>query len=200
MTPVYENIEWDNTWMEQTRNKNARRILYVGDSITVGTRGHVNAMAGGEFVFDNYGTSKALDNPAFFDSLALFAAQQPSRAAVFFNNGLHGWHLSEEEYETLYAAMLDKLTATFGNVPILPMLTTFTTHEGFPNHRVMARNAIVERLARERGLQVIDLYSVAEANREHLSDGVHFQNEGYVALAEELLRVARTICEEDTRL
>ena len=194
MNPIYEQIEWDNTWMEQRSNSHAHRILYIGDSITVGTRSHVNTMAGGEFVFDNFGTSKALDNPGFFESVALFAAEQPSRAAVFFNNGLHGWHLTEEEYGTRYAAMLDKLIAAFGDVPVLPMLTTFTTHEGFPNHRVMARNAIVERLARERGLQVIDLYSVAEANREYLSDGVHFRGEGYYALAEELLRVARELC------
>ena len=196
MKPVYENIEWDNTWMEQTHNSTARRILYIGDSITVGTRGAANAKGAGKVVFDNFGTSKALDNPFFFDSLRLFAAQQPSRAAVFFNNGLHGWHLSEEEYEQLYAHMLDKLISAFGEAPVVPMLTTFTTNEGFPNHRVQARNAIVTRLARERGLQVIDLYSVAEANREHLSDGVHFDGEGYNALAETLLQAVERICGE----
>ena len=194
MNPIYEQIEWDNTWMEQSSNRTARRILYVGDSITVGTRGAANALGRGEIVFDNFGTSKALDNPYFFDSLRLFAAQQPSRAAVFFNNGLHGWHLTEEEYEQLYAEMLDQLISAFGDVPVLPMLTTFATNEAFPNHRVQARNAIVTRLARERGLQVIDLYSVAEANREHLSDGVHFGPEGYNALARELIRMVNEVC------
>ena len=124
MKPVYEYIEWDNAWMEQTTNQNARRILYIGDSITVGTRGVVNSMAGGAVVFDNYGTSKALDNPYFFESLSLFAAQQPRRDAVFFNNGLHGWHLTEEQYEELYANMLDRLIEAFGDVPVVPMLTT----------------------------------------------------------------------------
>ena len=194
MNPIYEQIEWDNTWMEQTHNSTARRILYVGDSITVGTRGAANALGRGEIVFDNFGTSKALDNPYFFDSLRLFAAQQPSRAAVFFNNGLHGWHLTEEEYERLYADMLDQLISAFGDVPVLPMLTTFATNEGFPNHRVQARNAIVRKLAARRGLTVIDLYSVAEANREHLSDGVHFDPEGYNALAHELIRTVNEVC------
>ena len=193
MTPVYERIEWDNTWLEQSENADARRILYIGDSITVGTRGVANAMGGGRVVFDNYGTSKALDNPYFFDSLCLFASQQPSRAAVFFNNGLHGWHLSEEQYEHLYAEMLDHLIEQFPEVPILPMLTTCSTTDSYPNARVEARNAIVSRLADARGLTVIDLYTVACANREHIADGVHFDGEGYRALAEELMRVVDTL-------
>ena len=194
MKPVYENIEWDNTWMEQTHNSTARRILYIGDSITVGTRGAANAKGAGKVVFDNFGTSKALDNPFFFDSLRLFAAQQPSRAAVFFNNGLHGWHLSEEEYEHLYAFMLDELVEQFAEVPVVPMLTTCSTCDAHPNERVEARNAIVTRLAEARGLPVIDLYSVSCANREHIADGVHFDGEGYKALAEELLRAVKRIC------
>ena len=194
MKPVYENIEWDNTWMEQTHNSTARRILYIGDSITVGTRGAANAKGAGKVVFDNFGTSKALDNPFFFDSLRLFAAQQPSRAAVFFNNGLHGWHLSEEAYEHLYAFMLDELMEEFAEVPVVPMLTTCSTCDAYPNERVEARNAIVTRLAEARGLPVIDLYSVSCANREHITDGVHFDGEGYRALAEELLRAAEEIC------
>lgn len=194
MTPTYEWIEWDNAWMEQTGNRDARRILYVGDSITVGTRGAVNGLGGGKVVFDNYGTSKALDNPYFFDSLRLFAAQQPSRAAVFFNNGLHGWHLSEEEYERLYAAMLDQLMEAFPDVPVVPMLTTCSTSASYPNDRVEARNAIVTRLAEARGLSVIDLYTVACANRQHIADGVHFNGEGYKALAEELMRAVERIC------
>jgi len=196
MTPTYEWIEWDNTWMEQTGNPDARRILYVGDSITVGTRGQVNAMGGGRVVFDNFGTSKALDNPYFFDSLCLFAAQQPSLTAVFFNNGLHGWHLSEEEYEHHYAIMLDRLIDQFAAVPVVPMLTTCSTSDAYPNERVEARNAIVTRLAEARGLAVIDLYTVACANRRHIADGVHFDGEGYKALAEELMRAVERICGE----
>ena len=194
MRPVYENIEWDNTWMEQTGNRESLRILYVGDSITVGTRGPANALGEGRVVFDNFGTSKALDNPYFFDSLCLFAAQQPSRAAVFFNNGLHGWHLTEERYEELYAAMLDRLIKAFGDVPVVPMLTTCSEAPQYPNARVEARNAIVQKLAAERGLTTIDLYSVSVANKEHLADGVHFQYEGYAALARELLRMVDVVC------
>jgi lysophospholipase L1-like esterase len=73
------------------------------------------------------------------------------------------------------------------------MLTTCSTTPHYPNDRVEARNAIVTRLAEARGLTVIDLYTVACANREHIADGVHFDGEGYKALAEELMRVVEKL-------
>ncbi len=33
-----ENFEWDNVWWEQTANASAKRIAYIGDSISCGTR------------------------------------------------------------------------------------------------------------------------------------------------------------------
>jgi lysophospholipase L1-like esterase len=89
--------------------------------------------------------------------------------------------------------MLDKLIEAYGDVPVIPLLSTFTTSPYSPVERVQARNAIVSRLAAARGLRVIDLYSVSKANADRLTDGVHFDIEGYNALAEELLRVAETL-------
>ena len=35
-----ENFEWDSTWIEQTKNKDALRIFYIGDSISNVARGY----------------------------------------------------------------------------------------------------------------------------------------------------------------
>ena len=192
MKPVYECFEWDNTWIEHTENTASPRFLYIGDSISVGTRPAANAMAEGRLLFDHFGTSKALDNPYFFDSLTLFTAQTLPPKAVFFNNGHHGWHLDEETYAVLYAELLDKLVAKFGRV--IPVLTTYSTSDLSPNHRVEARNAAVRRIAAERGLPVVDFYTVAYEHRDHLTDGIHLDGEGYRALAAELLRAAEELC------
>ena len=45
MKPVYECFEWDNTWIEYTDNTMSPRFLYIGDSISVGTRPAANALA-----------------------------------------------------------------------------------------------------------------------------------------------------------
>ena len=192
MNPVYECYEWDNTWIEHTENTTAHRFLYVGDSISVGTRTPANAMGEGKIIFDHFGTSKALDNPYFFDSVTLFATQSDNHRAVFFNNGHHGWHLDEETYATLYAELLDKLTERFGTV--IPILTTYSTSEYSPNVRVEARNAAVRKIAADRGLPVVDFYSISYENRDHLTDGIHFDGIGYHAMAVELLRAAEMIC------
>jgi hypothetical protein len=132
-----------------------------------------------------------LDNPYYFDSVNLFAKQELYRTAFVFNNGLHGWHLSEEEYGRFYADFMDKLIAEYGKEILYIATTTYSKAPHHPNDRVIARNAIACSLARERGLTVIDLYSVAEANQEHLIDGVHFDNVGYEALAREIVRCVK---------
>ena len=109
MSYTLETYEWDNTWIEQSNNITSKRVLYIGDSISCGTRTFANRLSKGEILIDGYGTSKALDNPYFFDSLSIFAKLENKRDAVIFNNGLHGWHLGEEEYERLYKEFLDKL-------------------------------------------------------------------------------------------
>ena len=36
-----EMFEWDNVWYEHTEDVAAKRFLYIGDSISVGTRGWI---------------------------------------------------------------------------------------------------------------------------------------------------------------
>ena len=189
--PVYEAIEWDDAWLHVREHQAPIRIMYVGDSISRGTRQVANGLFGSEVVFDNFATSKALDNPYYFEAMNLFAKQELYRTAFAFNNGLHGWHLSEEEYGEFYADFRDKLIAEYGKEILYIVTTTYTTALQHPNDRVIARNAIARNLAKERGLKIIDLYPVAEANKEHLIDGVHFDNAGYEALAREIVRCIR---------
>lgn len=189
MKITLETFEWDNTWIEKSNETNAKRVLYIGDSISCGTRTFLNSVSGGKILFDGYGTSKALDNPYYFPSLSIFAGQEKYRNAVIFNNGLHGWHLDEEEYSRLYNEFLDKLINEFSDTLIIPVLTTFVTNQSYHNDRVIKRNAIVKELADSKKLPIVDLYTASEKNR-HLqsADGVHFTELGYRVLANEVLR------------
>ena len=188
--PIYETITesivWDDTWIHWLDQPAATRALYIGDSISRGVRVVGNGMFGTKLFFDTFSTSKSLDNPYFFPTLKMFADQQPHREAVLFNNGLHGWHLTEEEYGELYDAFVDELIREYGHDKIYLVLTTYSASEHYPNNRVIARNEIALRIAKEKNLKVIDLYTVSEANKEHLLDGVHFDDIGYTALANAL--------------
>ena len=184
-----EKFEWDNVWWEQADVTGVPRVLYIGDSISCATRRVATAAAEGKIFFDGFGTSKAVDNPYFSESVRLFAQQQGERELIIFNNGLHGWHLDDDtEYIQYYEQLVKFLLSEFGATPIVLILTTAIADEK-RNARVIKRNNAVVKLAAAYNLSVVDLYSVVNEHRELLSpDGVHLIPEGYKLLASALLR------------
>ena len=183
----YETYEWDNTWIDHANNPDAGRILYIGDSISCATRRIASAVAEGKLLFDGFGTSKAVDNPYFKQSLDLFFAQIPECSAILFNNGLHGWHLSEEEYRTYYRDMVAYLKEKV-KAPLFILLTTNDDIHPGTNDRVIIRNKYAREIAEEFELPIIDLYAIAvKYNDLHTQDKVHFTSEGYTKLAECIL-------------
>ena len=187
-TPIqYETYEWDNTWIEHADKPHRKRVLYIGDSISCGTRHIATGMTEGRILFDGFGTSKALDNPYFADMLRLFATQEGRRNAVLFNNGLHGFHLDDKtEYREHYEKMVQCLTETFHGTPIFLLLTTHVADEA-QNQRVILRNWAVLDIAAKYSLPVIDLYAVSSAMPDQLTDGVHFTQTGYRTLAQTII-------------
>jgi lysophospholipase L1-like esterase len=185
-TPL-ENYEWDNVWWEQLNSGKGKRIVYIGDSISCGTRRIATNVSDGKYLFDGFGTSKAVDNPYFEASLSLFLAQEKEYAAIIFNNGLHGWHLTEEEYGVHYKKIV-KFLKEKTNVPLILLLSTDDMiHPGI-NDRIIERNRIVKAIADEFSLPVIDLYEVAMAHSDlHTQDKIHFTTEGYTKIAEKIV-------------
>ena len=123
-----------------------------------------------------------MDNPEFFRLIDYFAAANHRYEAVYFNNGLHGWHLAESEYGELYLDFVKKLREDYPDVPLYIVLTTATEGREY-SQRVIPRNDEALKAAEALGLKVIDLYSASIENAAlHTKDGVHFTPEGYAAL------------------
>lgn len=181
-----ETFEWDNVWWEQTDNKTSKRILYIGDSISCATRQLITKFSESRILCDGFGTSKALDNPYFKQTLELFIKQQSACDMILFNNGLHGWHLADSEYAKYYEDMLLFLLKAVKTIFIVLTTDDITNHSH--NETVKARNKIAKDLAQKYGLPVIDLHTVAINNAEcHINDGVHFNAVGYELLAKCIL-------------
>ena len=193
-TPIaHETYEWDSTWIEHADKPDRKRVLYIGDSISCGTRHIATGLTDCKILFDGFGTSKALDNPYFEDMLRLFAAQEGRRDAVLFNNGLHGFHLEDEtEYRTHYEKMVQFLIAEFRGTPVFILLTTRVADEA-QNRQVILRNRAARKIAEKYNLPTIDLYAVSAAMPDLLTDGVHFTQEGYQTLASAILASLETI-------
>ena len=189
-----EHYEWDNVWWDSADVTGIPRVMYIGDSISCGARKIATQVSGESLLFDGFGTSKSIDNPHFFPSVRLFAAQQRDRCAILFNNGLHGWHLEDEvEYGKHYEAFLKDLLCEFERTPIFLLLSTAVA-DTERNARVIVRNKAVLSLAEKYSLPVIDLYSLVDNHREFLSpDGVHLTPEGYKVLASTLVDAVKNI-------
>ena len=183
-----ETYEWDNVWIEQTENKSKKRVLYIGDSISCGTRNIATKVSGEEYLFDGFGSSKALDNPFLYDSIRLFVSQLTGVETVLFNNGLHGWHLDDNtEYREFYENAIKFMLEEFDGKKIFLVLTT-SVADAEREERVKARNAVALSLAEKYNLHVIDLYTASvDAVEFRLDDGVHFSGAGYHKLAEKIL-------------
>lgn len=187
-TSGLETYEWDNVWWEQAPDKSKERVLYIGDSISCGIRQVATRLSEGQLLFDGFGTSKAVDNPYFAESVRIFGKQQEKRNVVLFNNGLHGWHLEDtREYKAHYEKMVQFLLEEYKGTTFALVLTTCI--EGERNERVIVRNQVVQQIAEKYALPVIDLYSTSvEYVYLRSGDGVHFTAEGYEELAKQILR------------
>ena len=182
-TPL-ETYEWDNVWFEHTENETADRVMYIGDSISCGTRKIATSTSENKLLFDGFGTSKALDNAYFKDSLRIFARQQGKRRAIVFNNGLHGWHLEDDtEYAEYYESFVRFLLDEFKGTPVILLLTTHVADDA-RDKRVIARNDVVKKIAEKYSLPTVDLYTITVENDVVGADGVHLTPEGYKMLAE----------------
>lgn len=189
-----ETYEWDDSWIEHANTKGIPRVLYVGDSISRGTRNIATAVADKKILFDGFATSKAVDNPYYIDELALFAKQQGERSVILFNNGLHGWHLDDEtKYVKEYEKMICFFLHEFNGTPLVLLLTTHVKNEE-EDARVLVRNRVVRELAQKYSLPLIDLYTVTKEHSElYIHDGVHLTEEGYQLLAETIVKQVREV-------
>lgn len=188
----YETYEWDDMWIDHANETDRKRAAYIGDSISVGTRRIATARTNEEILFDGFGTSKALDNPYFKDSIRLFFKQLPNVDTVLFNNGLHGWHLNDEtEYKALYDEMIKFILDEIKGAKLYMLLTTAVIDKD-DNDRIKLRNVAAREVAEKYSIPVIDLYDITSANISEISpDGIHPTEPLYEKIADEIIRNIR---------
>ncbi len=177
-----ETYEWDNVWWEKTKNTDKGRIMYIGDSISCGIRNNWNKIDGIEWYDDNCATSKALDNPYLLPLAVNFGRQQAGCDTILVNNGLHGWHLSTEDYASCYEKFLLELKDAFPERRVLLVTTTSVSNNETRNNIVIERNKAATLVAEKLGINVIDVYPLS-TTLTHV-DGVHLDANGYIALCE----------------
>ena len=197
---MMETYEWDNIWWEHAEDEEKNRILLVGDSISCGYRGFINKILDKKAFADGIGTSKSLANDSLIALIDYVFVQKKNYKIIQFNNGLHGWHLSADEYEYYYDKTIKHIKEKYPEVKVVIALTTPLRNKekideyDKQNAMVKERNNAAIRVAKKHGLAVNDLYSVIEDFPQYYkNDGVHLNDEGYEKLAQKCVEVFKNI-------
>ena len=112
---------------------------------------------------------------------------------VHFNNGLHGFGYSEEEYQKSFPDLVATIHKHAPKAKLIWATTTPMRQSGKlevfadGSKRVEARNKIAEGIVAKEGITTDDLYGLVKDHPEYWSrDGVHFNGQGITAQAEQV--------------
>lgn len=192
-----ESTEWLEYRAFHAEAGDLPRVLLIGDSISGGYfEGVAKGLEGRAYV-TRLGSSKPVSLPAYFDEVRL-ALSQHAYAVIHFNNGLHGWDYTEEEYAAGLARLIDCLKAGAPGAKLIwasstPWRTGAPGFAGFePRHaRILVRNRLAAELMGKAGIPINDLFGLMEPRHALLCDGVHYTAEGNAVLAAQVLDVIR---------
>ena len=179
-----EYIEWTDVWQEGCDKRDLPRVLLLGDSIISANRNSVQANLVGKFYVDKLATSRSFDQKFYWDQLNLYITDPMIKYdVIFFNFGLHGFHIPTEEYGKLLGKLADRLKES--GAKLCYLLTTPMIN---PNNEelcekqmklVLERNEIALKVMAEKNVPVFDQYTpLFEKPEIRLGDPYHYNEKG----------------------
>ena len=196
--PITEKIEW--TWTDRPDAPAAGlpNVLLVGDSIT---RAYYPAvakdLAGAANVYlfaTSAGSGDSRLTTQLHDYFSMMGLQF---AAIHFNNGMHGWGYTEQQYIAGLPAMIAALRAGAPKATLVWATCTPALHDSSKgettNARVDERNRLAAALMGREGIAIDDQHTLMMQHKDMYIDDVHFSEAGSAiqgAQAADLLRRA----------
>lgn len=180
-----ERFEWIHSWCDETLNNDLPRVLLVGDSINYNYQEKVREFLRGICYVDYISTSYAIDTKMYSHLVYNFMTDS-KYSLIHFNHGLHGKHLSKRSYKSKMEKLLNRV-----NIKIILATSTVVLQEENKHldsswmKRVEERNEAVYEIAKEKGYEVDDLYSVSVGipKEKRYQDGTHYLTDGYEIFA-----------------
>ena len=190
--PIRERIEWIDIWVTDADKDDLPRVLFVGDSITRGYFGGVEKHLAGKAYCARLTTSKCVSDPTFNDDLLLLLKQYKF-SAIHFNNGLHGWGYTEDQYRdgllrTVAAVKEHSGDAKFIWASTTPMRESSDLQKfSERTDRVKVRNKLAAEIMKQHEVPTNDLFEFVKDHADWQStDGVHFNANGNEGLAKQV--------------
>ena len=189
---VRENIEWLDVWVPGNGVKDQPRVLLIGDSITRACYKTVEDKLKGKAIVCRLATSKSLGDPGLLDEVKLVLGQA-TFDVVHFNNGMHGWGYTEDEYAK---AVPDLVAVVRKGAPTAKLVWASTTPVRVSGKvdqfdpktdRVKARNKAAADLMGKEKIPTDDLFALVIDKPDWFSnDGVHLNAKGSTAMGDQV--------------
>jgi len=188
-----ESTEWSITYSYNTEDKTLPRILLIGDSICHGYHSNVHNKLLGKCLVTHWATSKCVTDPSYFRELN-YILDGYTFDYVSFNNGLHSFDSDRKEWETAYRSAVKFIQ---DKIPGVKLFLTLSTPLQIPELTAisMELNATVKKVAKEKELAVIDLFTAMDKRDRNTdwSDSHHFKS---AAVDEQAEIIANAVIEE----
>lgn len=189
-----EGIEWCDIWISHATETNLPRVLLIGDSITRGYYPAVEKRLSGKAFVARLTTSAFLSDPMLAQQIALVLDNTKFKV-IHFNNGMHGWQHTEEEYRKAFPGFTATIRKHASGAKLIwaattPLKQSTNSPPRNPtqasNERIAARNAIALECVKPQNIPVNDLNALAKGHPEYHADDVHFNREGITVQAEQV--------------
>jgi lysophospholipase L1-like esterase len=193
-----ERIEWTWTDHSDTLDPKLPNVLFIGDSITRGYFPAVAKRLAGVANAYLYATSCSSGDPRLVVQLHTYFETGPKFSVIQFNNGMHGWDYSEEEYAAGLPAMVRVLREEHPESALIWATTTpvaVVNGIGGKNSRIDARNASALKLMKEERIPVDDQHELMLHHQDLYLDGGHFNDAGAAVQADQASALIRAILE-----
>jgi hypothetical protein len=180
---IPEEIEW--TWEVRPPRPDPKlpNVLLLGDSISRNYFPKVQRDLHGIANVYLMASSTSIGDPRLEHQIAEFAATEKVRfRVVHFNNGMHGWAYTEEQYKADFPAFLRAVRSLTEKRGALIWASTTPVRSdaanGATNPRVEERNRIAEEFVQTAGIPTDDQFSLMEKHQGLYQDSVHFNSAG----------------------
>ncbi|MCW3062363.1 MAG: hypothetical protein JWQ02_4184 [Capsulimonas sp.] len=191
-----EGIEWSDIWITDGGETNLPRVLLIGDSITRMYYPQVADKLSGKASVSRLSTSKSVGDDMLLKEVAL-VLQEYHWDVIHFNNGLHGWDYSEDEFRRAYPKFIATIQKYAPRAKLICATSTSVyadsslTQLSPKTQRVIERNKIAVAAATAKQIPIDDIFALTEGHSEYWSgDTVHPSDKGVAA---ESAQVANSI-------
>ena len=176
-----ERIEWTDVWLPNSTDAKLPRVLLIRNSITKAYYPAVAKLLDGKAYVCKLATSQFLSDPMLLSTLKN-VLDHYHFDVIHFNNGMHGWQHSEQEYRLAFKKYISLIRKHAPGAKLIwakttPLKVNPHISPGDPiatDERIIERNNIAQAFISGTNIETDDLFTPMYGHPEYHTDNVHF--------------------------